>query len=645
MGVPQDVADFLHNLHDKYSLWFADKIKNLPGFQQSNNKLNFVNNLRTQMQGIVDWVTNTPNIILKQYDWNTALEAADQYHKNLTTANIEGIEKNVIIKQYNDGFYWVDLESTRDSEEGSAMGHCATTHKGETLYSLRKFDKATNTTEPFVTLAISPDDGQWVQCKGKNNSKPKKVYYPYIADILIFKKCFTFKSEYDARNDFTDVELESYVEEHQDEYENADEILEKIKADRVSYEDFQKVLKEYKFKHYNVDLDEGYDGEDGRGEANVRYSFYINIKYKDTGVDKETIDEEFVLQYNSSARKLLGDVADVFLSDIQVQPSYNDEENSFYIQGDIEADLSESVFQYSEEGLSSFEEQCNYFKRLDDEFDEEEFIKETLPKLLELDGVVTSDLSIFADKVKTKFPNIRVERDSKTLDVTIKFGQISIALTGKDLSSSSWLHQGNTISLNSQHEDLSKDRYNDINLYIIFWEFINNHLLDNYKTLYAGLSLSNGIDLSAKYYFEDADTKYNFDKEFEHVSRLINEMPSIAKYLTTYEEKITIPFCRSGEPITLKDIVKPEVTSTSYTVSIYTKSDVYVGSIYFNSDDSRTPENIKTAIQELIDSKKNLYEYRKINTSKIYDLLDELVNRQLSFKDFFEGYTSLNKLI
>ena len=443
----------------------------------------------------------------------------------------------------------------------------------------------------------------------------------------------------------TDVELESYVEEHQDEYENADEILEKIKADRVSYEDFQKVLKEYKFKHYNVDLDEGYDGEDGRGEANVRYSFYINIKYKDTGVDKETIDEEFVLQYNSSARKLLGDVADVFLSDIQVQPSYNDEENSFYIQGDIEADLSESVFQYSEEGLSSFEEQCNYFKRLDDEFDEEEFIKETLPKLLELDGVVTSDLSIFADKVKTKFPNIRVERDSKTLDVTIKFGQISIALTGKDLSSSSWLHQGNTISLNSQHEDLSKDRYNDINLYIIFWEFINNHLLDNYKTLYAGLSLSNGIDLSAKYYFEDADTKYNFDKEFEHVSRLINEMPSIAKYLTTYEEKITIPFCRSGEPITLKDIVKPEVTSTSYTVSIYTKSDVYVGSIYFNSDDSRTPENIKTAIQELIDSKKNLYEYRKINTSKIYDLLDELVNRQLSFKDFFEGYTSLNKLI
>ena len=122
-------------------------------------------------------------------------------------------------------------------------------------------------------------------------------------------------------------------------------------------------------------------------------------------------------------------------------------------------------------------------------------------------------------------------------------------------------------------------------------------------------------------------------------------MPSIAKYLTTYEEKITIPFCRSGEPITLKDIVKPEVTSTSYTVSIYTKSDVYVGSIYFNSDDSRTPENIKTAIQELIDSKKNLYEYRKINTSKIYDLLDELVNRQLSFKDFFEGYTSLNKLI
>jgi len=642
MGVPQDVADFLHNLHDKYSLWFADKIKNLPGFQQSNNKLNFVNNLRTQMQGIVDWVTNTPNIILKQYDWNTALEAADQYHKNLTIANIEGIERNTIIKQYNDGFYWVDLESTSDNEEGSAMGHCANTHKGETLYSLRRFDKVTNTTEPFVTLAISPDKGQWVQCKGKQNSKPKKVYFPYIADILIFKNCYTFETEYDARNDFTDKDLEEYVEEHQDEYDNADEILEKIRADRVNYEDFEKVLEEYKFKHYSIDLDEG------GSQVNVRYGFYIEIDYKDTGVDKATIDDEFELK-SYLGRKLLSDVIEGYPSDLSIHPSYNDGENSFFIRVDIEAETSESFFELSDDGLRSFEKQCDYFKRLDTDFDKEEFINDTLPKLLELDGVVTSDLSIFADKVKAKFPNIRVEREAKTLDLNIRFGQISTNLKEQDLSSSSWLRRGNNISLNSQHEDLLNDRYNginnDINLYIMFWEFINNHLLDNYKTLFAGFTVFNGIDLSAKYYFEDADTKYNFDREFEHISRLINEMPSIAKYLTTYEEKIVIPFCRSGEPITLKDIVKPNINESSYTVNIYNKNDVYIGYIRFGHGMPRTMDQAKILIQELIDSKKNLYEYRKINSSKIYDFLDELVNRKLSFKDFFEGYMTLNKII
>jgi len=642
MGVPQDVADFLHSVHDKYSLWFADQIKKLPGFQQTNNKLNFVNNLRTQMQGIIDWVSNTPNIILKQYNWTTALEAADQYHKNLTSANIEGIETNTIIKKYNDGFYWVDLESTRCSEEGSAMGHCATTHNAETLYSLRRFDKVTNTTEPFVTLAISPDDGKWVQCKGKNNSKPKKIYYPYIADILISKQCFTFKTEYDARNDFTDVDLENYVEENKDEIPNSDEILEKISADRIRYDDFEKVLKEYKFKYYGINLEDSYDDENR--SVYVTYDFYLTLKYSDTGLDKQTIDDNFTLDYRSPARRLLSDNIDGYVTDISIESSYNDEE-SFNIQASIEADASENSFELSQEGLNSFKLQCDYYHRLDEQFDKEEFINETLPKLLELDGVVTSDLSIFADKVRAKFPNIRVERDAKTLDLSIRFGQISTDLTEEDLSSSSFLRRGNTISLTSQHEDLSKDRYNDINLYIMFWEFINNHLLDNYKTLYAGLTLSNGIDLSAKYYFADEDTEYNFDKEFEHVSQLINEMPSIAKYLTAFEERIVIPFCRSGEPITLKDIVKPEITTSSYSVGISTKDGIYVGTLYLDSREPRTMEYISTLIKDLIDKQKNLYGYRKINSSKIYDFLDELVNRQLTFKDFFEGYVSLNKVI
>ena len=39
IGLPTEVADYLHNLNDKYSLWFADKINKMPMFQMSRNKL------------------------------------------------------------------------------------------------------------------------------------------------------------------------------------------------------------------------------------------------------------------------------------------------------------------------------------------------------------------------------------------------------------------------------------------------------------------------------------------------------------------------------------------------------------------------------------------------------------------------------
>ena len=57
MGHSEEVADFLHNLNDKYSIWFADKINKMPEYQNSNNKLNFVIRLRDQMQSIIDYNT------------------------------------------------------------------------------------------------------------------------------------------------------------------------------------------------------------------------------------------------------------------------------------------------------------------------------------------------------------------------------------------------------------------------------------------------------------------------------------------------------------------------------------------------------------------------------------------------------------
>ena len=207
LRMPQDVADYLHGMNDKYSFWFADQINKMPEYQAARNKEMFVHSLQTEMQGILDWIRGgVQNLSLKDYDWNTAIASADEYHKKLSVTNSER-ETNTILKEYPSGFYWVDLESQLDSCEASAMGHCGRTSKGDTLYSLRKYNIIEDNIESFITIAVSPDKGIWFQCKGRNNSKPKKEYYSYIADILVSKNILKFKTEHDSKNDFKPKDL------------------------------------------------------------------------------------------------------------------------------------------------------------------------------------------------------------------------------------------------------------------------------------------------------------------------------------------------------------------------------------------------------------------------------------------------------
>jgi hypothetical protein len=368
-GIPQDIADYLHNFNDKYSLWFADKIKNMKGFQTSTNKINWIRtNLETNMTGIMDWVRNVPNINLKQFNWDQAVEAQTKYHENLQTNTLEGNEKNKIIKQYKDGFYWVDLESTNNCEESDAMGHCGRTGKADTLYSLRKYFKETQTIEPFITMAISPDDGVWYQCKGKKNSKPKQEYYKYIADILITKNCFIFKTEYDSTHDFTNVDFEQYVRQHSEEIPNSRDILEKISDNNVSFAQFEKILNEYEFPIYSIflnDYDEGvYINEDFGLKLNYNeFSDIPNIK---------SIIEENQGSY-SDAEHLINmfNRFDIYPDEIQISTSENSE--SFFINCDSKT--SDNQFGFNDEGLDAFYRKCEDVFNLNKNFDREEFIK------------------------------------------------------------------------------------------------------------------------------------------------------------------------------------------------------------------------------------------------------------------------------
>lgn len=252
-GVDEDVANYLHEFNDKYSLWFADKIKNMEGYKRATNKVAWIRgNISHDMTTIVDWVRNVPNIHLKLYDWESALHSSQEYHEKLQAQSLEGVERNHIIKKYNDGFYWVDLKTNNCREEGSLMGHCGTT-AADTIFSLRKYDPHTQTIEGFVTMAISPNEGYWRQARGKKNSKPKDVYHKYIVDILVEHGVFTYQSEYGGiGGDFTDSDFKGWLEDNPEVYPNSSEIIEKLGSSGLVAK-ARKLFEEYTFNRFSID--------------------------------------------------------------------------------------------------------------------------------------------------------------------------------------------------------------------------------------------------------------------------------------------------------------------------------------------------------------------------------------------------------
>lgn len=171
---------------------------------------------RPEYKGIIDWVCSPLRDQSERIDWNNAtyqeLENKQRaWHEELKSRQSRIVEENGnIIKKYDDGFYWVDLESNCDEEEGGAMGHCGTTSV-DTLYSLRGPDM-----QPHVTVALTWDsddeDNSWVtvyQIKGKGNTKPVEKYHKYIVDLYMDDEINiqTYKPEYEAWDDFNVFDL------------------------------------------------------------------------------------------------------------------------------------------------------------------------------------------------------------------------------------------------------------------------------------------------------------------------------------------------------------------------------------------------------------------------------------------------------
>jgi hypothetical protein len=233
LGLSQEIADWAHGLSDKYSLWIANQIKRLlesnpglkrdidlyileqqrHGFTQGNNpfarygltiinaikmfkddnkppldiknlNLNDAENYSNIYTYITDWRDNpnTPTLNLRNMSWEQAENLSREWHESLKTiGKVSYIldEKDEIIHEFNDGFYWVLRKDSYCSKSEESMGHCASaTYNNMYLFRLIKND------EEFITVDYSPSYKYVIQIKGKKNSKPKEEYYPYIIWLI-----------------------------------------------------------------------------------------------------------------------------------------------------------------------------------------------------------------------------------------------------------------------------------------------------------------------------------------------------------------------------------------------------------------------------------------------------------------------------
>jgi len=152
------------------------------------NKLNIcidrvIETLNDDINYILDWLKNplrTELINLSELSFESALEKSKEWHNSLKATGKITDESGEIFIEFDDGFYWIDLQTTYSADEAEAMGHCGNTNDGDTLFSLRDKNKS-----PHVTVAYDSSDGAIYQMKGRNNKKPIDKYHPYIYRLLV----------------------------------------------------------------------------------------------------------------------------------------------------------------------------------------------------------------------------------------------------------------------------------------------------------------------------------------------------------------------------------------------------------------------------------------------------------------------------
>lgn len=172
----------------------------------------FTEAINDDVNSVLDWLKNPlrdEKVNLTTLSFEDAIKKSEVWHNSLKATGKITDESGKILIEFDDGSYWIDLQTTYSKEESEAMGHCGNTNDGSTLLSYRDRNKS-----PHITVAYDDNDGAIYQMKGRQNKKPVEKYFPYIYRLLVDPnlKPRYFAYEYLKEEDFnlSDFDRETF---------------------------------------------------------------------------------------------------------------------------------------------------------------------------------------------------------------------------------------------------------------------------------------------------------------------------------------------------------------------------------------------------------------------------------------------------
>lgn len=124
---------------------------------------------------LFSWLNDEPTnyeLIKGEDDINTAYNIAQEELQNKE-------DPDFIIHQFDDGYYWYNLNTSNCSVEAERMGHCGTDSRG-TLVSLRQRKGKRKASSSYVTMTWDRSEQILYQIKGRSNDAPTYDLWEYI---------------------------------------------------------------------------------------------------------------------------------------------------------------------------------------------------------------------------------------------------------------------------------------------------------------------------------------------------------------------------------------------------------------------------------------------------------------------------------